>query len=322
MSGYYTRMRIVVLGAGGARKTETSIVRAARSLGHACRLVNTVWLSRYLPPLSSRVAAYLTDEFEPDLIILTRHAIDLGQPVITALVQRRPAVFWYFDLEPTEKVVALGRLTNRMFVTCFGQIETYQRAGVSDVKFLPQGVDPVIDVPAQRARHQYRCDTSFVGSGHSRHRYDVLRAVARVSRLQIRGVGWDDAPPELPIAGGPVHGPRLAEVVCGASISLGANAHPSLDTYRASASNRMWKIFGCGGFYLGRHVEDIDQFAADGIHCSWYRDPTHAAELTEHYLSHSDERERIAQSGRAHALAHHTYAHRLALLLDGKGYPL
>jgi hypothetical protein len=231
-------------------------------------------------------------------------------------------VFWYFDLEPTDKVVALARLTQRMFVTCFGQIETYQRAGVAEVKFLPQGVDPTVDAPASSVRPQYRCDTSFVGSGHSRHRYDVLRAVARVSRLQIRGSGWDDAPAELPIAGGPVHGRKLAEVVRGASISLGANAHPSLDLYRASASNRMWRVFGCGGFYLGRHVEDIERFATDGVHCAWYRDATHAAELTEHYLGHSDERERIARTGRAHALAHHTYAHRLTLLLDGQGYPL
>jgi spore maturation protein CgeB len=84
----------------------------------------------------------------------------------------------------------------------------------------------------------------------------------------------------------------------------------------------MWRVFGCGGFYLGRHVEDIERFATDGVHCAWYRDATHAAELTEHYLGHSDERERIARTGRAHALAHHTYAHRLTLLLDGQGYPL
>jgi spore maturation protein CgeB len=84
----------------------------------------------------------------------------------------------------------------------------------------------------------------------------------------------------------------------------------------------MWKVLGCGGFYLGRRVEDIESFAKDGVHCAWYRDEAHAADLTRDYLSQPETRDRIARAGRAHALRHHTYAHRIALLLDGKGYPL
>ncbi len=69
-------------------------------------------------------------------------------------------------------------------------------------------------------------------------------------------------------------------------------------------------------------MDDIESFAKDGVHCAWYRDEAHAAELTRHYLAQPDVRNRIAQLGRAHALAHHTYAHRLVLLLEGRGYPL
>jgi spore maturation protein CgeB len=134
--------------------------------------------------------------------------------------------------------------------------------------------------------------------------------------------GWDRAPADLPVAGGPVHGQRLAQVIRGAAISLGASSFPGQDAERFSASNRMWKILGCGGFYLGRHVNGIESFAADAQHCAWYRDTRHAAELVRHYLSHPEERERIAGAGHAHALAAHTYAHRLELLLSGKNYPL
>jgi spore maturation protein CgeB len=124
------------------------------------------------------------------------------------------------------------------------------------------------------------------------------------------------------VVGGPVYGTRFARVVYGAAISLGASALPEQDADRASASNRMWKILGCGGFYLGRHIEGIEAFAADGLHCVWYRDSAEAAEMTRHYLAHPEERARIALAGRAHALMHHTYAHRLPLLLEGKEYPL
>jgi spore maturation protein CgeB len=315
-------MRIAVLGAGGDHKTEASIVSAAHSLGHDSRLVNVVGWRRYAGPVAGRMVRYLTDAFEPDFVLLTRHTIELGDAAVRGLVRGRPAAFWYFDFEPKEIVVRLGRLVGRMYVTCLGQVDAYRAAGVDQVDFLPQGFDPERDAPATSAPREYQCDTSFVGSGHSRHRDNVLRAVAAVSRLQIRGPGWSGAPSDLPVAGGPVHGNRLAQVIRGAAISLGASASPQLDTERFSASNRMWRILGCGGFYLGRHVEGIENFAADAQHCAWYRDAGHAADLTGHYLAHPEERERIAREGRSHALAHHTYAHRLALLLEGKGYPL
>jgi len=315
-------MRIVVLGAGGARKTEASIVRAARSLGHACRLVDVIGWSRRVPPLSHRISSYLTDEFQPDFLILTRHAIRLGELTLRAMLRGREAVFWYFDPQPERDVLALGRMVGRMCITYLAQIEFYRKAGIDRLEFLPQAVDPARDIPADFALPWERCDTSFVGSGQYPYRHTVLSAVASVSQLHIRGPGWKNAPSTLPVVGGPVHGRRLARVIRGAAISLGASAHPEQDADRASASNRMWKILGCGGFYLGKYVRDIECFAADGVHCAWYRDPSHAAELTRHYLTHPEERARIARAGRAHALANHTYAHRLTLLLQGTGYPL
>jgi spore maturation protein CgeB len=315
-------MRVAVLGAGGVHKTEASIVRAARALGHACRLVDVVGWSRYGGPLSSRAIRYLTDAFEPDFVLLTRHAILAGESALRAVLRGRDRAFWYFDLPPTERVVALGRLAERMYVTSFSQVAVLRAAGIPWAGFLPQGVDPEQDAPATTARPGDRCDASFVGSGQYPHRWAVLRAVAAAGRLQIRGPSWERAPRDLPVAGGPVRGRRLAQVIRGAAISLGANAHAAQDAARASASNRMWKVLGCGGFYLGPWVEDIEQLAAGGRHCAWYRSPGDAADQVRHYLASPDDRHRIAEAGRAHALAHHTYARRLELLLGGREYDL
>ncbi len=315
-------MRIVVLGAGGKHKTEASIARAARALGHQCRLVNVVGWLRYAGGWGGRWACHLTESFEPDFLLVTRHAIELEESTLKALLRDRPAAFWYFDYEPKEKVLALGRLVGRMYVTCLGRIESYRSAGIPEVKFLPQGVDPEQDRPAASAPPAFHCDASFVGSGQSAHRYEVLRAVARVSTLQIRGPGWSSAPRDLPIAGGPVHGRRLARVIRGAAVSLGVNTYPAQDAEQFSVSNRMWRVMGCGGFYLGRRVAGIEQFAIGGRHCDWYSSSEQAAELVRHYVSRPDERERLAEAGRRHVLDHHTYAHRLALLLAGDEYPL
>lgn len=315
-------MRIVVLGAGGAHKTEASIVRAAQALGHACRLVNAVTWTRYAGPLARRAIRYATESFEPDFVVLTRHAILAGEPELRAMLRGRGAAFWYFDPQPKPQVLALGRVVGRMYITYLAQLDYYRAAGIPEVRFLPQGVDPERDRPAASAPAGFVCDASFVGSGQYPHRYPVLRAVAAVCHLQLRGPGWDRAPADLPVAGGPVHGRRLNQVIFGASISLGASAHPEQDADRASASNRMWKVMGAGGFYLGPHVRDIDAFALHGRHCAWFRSPADAAEQARHYLSRPEERRGIAQAGRAHALAHHTYAQRLELLLSGRSYEL
>jgi spore maturation protein CgeB len=315
-------MRIVVLGAGGDHKTEASIVRAARALGHQCRLVNTVSWRRYAGSWSARWVRYLSDSFEPDFLLITRHAMELGEDTVQRILRGRTSVFWYFDYEPKEKVLALGRLTGRMYVTCLGQVEGYRRAGIDLVRFLPQGVDPERDRPARTAPSDYQCDASFVGSGTAQHRYPVLRAVAAAVRLQIRGPGWSHAPDDLPVMGGPVHGRRLAQVIRGAAVSLGINAHPAQDREPFSVSNRIWKVMGCAGFYLGRRVEGSENFAIGGQHCAWYSTAGEAAELVHHYLASPEERTRIAQAGHAHALSHHTYAHRLKLLLADEEYPL
>jgi hypothetical protein len=315
-------MRIVVIGAGGSHKTEAAIVRALRGMGHRCRMVNVVGWARYAGALAGRVVRYLGEAFEPDFVLLTRHAILAGEPALRGLLRGREAAFWYFDLQPKPPVLALGRLAGRMYITCRPQVEDYRAMGIEEVRFLPQGVDPAVDYPVGSAPAAYSCDASFVGSGQYPYRHALLRSVASVCRLQIRGPSWHQAPGDLPVVGGPVHGLRFRQVIHGAAISLGASAHPEQHTDRASASNRMWKIMGCGGFYLGPYVQDIEHLAADRRHCAWYHSITDAVDQVQHYLREPGERRRIAEQGRAHALAHHTYAHRLELLLANRGYEL
>lgn len=315
-------MRVALLGAGGAHKTEAAIVRAVRQLGHRCRMINVVGWHRYAGPLAGRTVRWLAESFEPDFVLLTRHAILTGEAHLRGLLRGRRAAFWYFDAQPRPQVEALGRLVGQMYLTYLAQLDHYRSAGIPVVRFLPQGVDPARDFPEPSTPPAFACEASFVGSGHYPYRYPVLRAVAGVGRLQIRGPGWRGAPPDLPVVGGPVHGRALRQVIGAAALSLGASAKPEQDADRASASNRMWKVLGCGGFYLGAYVADIETFAADGRHCAWYRTPADAAERVRHYLAHPAERRQIAEAGRAHALRHHTYAHRVELLLSGGEYQL
>lgn len=316
-------MRVVVLGAGGAHRAEASIARAVRTLGHPCRRVNVVGWRRYLKGLARPLVRNLVESFEPEALIVTRHAIQLGEATVRELARGRRAAFWYFDLadRPLADVVALGRSVDAMFVTYPSQVEQYRAAGVGAVLHLPQGVDPAIDHPVRRSPRRYGCDVAFVGSGQYPYRHDLLRAVAAACRLQIRGPGWHGAPPDLPVRGGRVRARAFSQIVHAAAISLGAHAVPEQAREGGGgASNRMWRVLGCGGFYLGAYVDGIEAFARGGEHCAWYRDAEEAVALVRRYLADPAARARIARAGRGHALAYHTYAHRVALLLQGRGY--
>jgi hypothetical protein len=161
-------MRVVVVGAGGARKTEASIARAARKLGHDCRLVNAVTWTRYAGPFAPRAIRYAVESYDPDFVVLTRHAILAGEAELRALLRGRRAAFWYFDLPPKPAVLALARLVGSLYVTSPGQVQYYRASGVAEVRFLPQGVDPVRDRPARSAP---RAGSRFAAlAGRERHR--------------------------------------------------------------------------------------------------------------------------------------------------------
>lgn len=314
-------MRLVILGPGGVRNAESGIARAARSLGHEVRLIDVVRWRRRLGPFAPPLIERLATSFSPDVILASGYAWHLGEGRLRRLFRGRRSVMWFHDPQPHPTTIDLARLVDEFYLTYHGKLDLYRQAGVSVVRFLPPGLDPELDRPGT-PRDEYKCDVSFTGSGHYPYRWTILRTIAGVAKLQIRGLGWEGAPPDLPVAGGPVYGSRLADVIASAAITLGADALPSQTSDFASASDRMWKVFGCGGFYLGAYVPGIEHFATDGVHCAWYRSPEEAIAKVRMALADPVARQRVGAAGRAHALAHHSYANRVELLLAGREYPL
>lgn len=314
-------LRVLIIGAGGHHRTEASILRAIRSLGHDGRLIDVLAWDRRLGATGRAAARRLATRYRPDAVILTRHAHRLGGEFVERLMEGRVGGFWYFDFAPAlpPAVMMLARAAGTLYLTCRSQVEVYRAAGVPRVRFLPQGVDPDLDTPIAAAPPEFHCDLAFVGSGQYRYRHELLQRLAAVGTLHIRGQYWD-ATGGLPVVGGPVHGRRFAAVVRGAAISVGAHASAQQACQEACASNRMWKVMGCGGLFLGPWMPGIDEFARHGEHCLWYENTDRAVSLAREYLARPDQRAALAAAGRAHALSEHTYAHRVRLLLDDRGW--
>lgn len=276
-------------------------------------------LSRRLGAIGRGIVKRRLERFQPDFIICTRHAWQLGAEKLRALFDGRRSAFWYFDFEPQPGVVDLARLCDEVYITCASQAEKWRGWVSHEVHFLPQGVDPDVDRPGID-RPEFRCDVSFVGSGQYPFRWPLLQRIAAHHDLQVRGPGWQDAPGDIPIAGGEIRLDHFNDVAASSRVSLGANATAEQDSGLASASNRMWKLFGCGAAYLGPWVPGIDRWARDGEHCRWYHDTDEALSILDELLCDNEGRQAMARRGHEHALTHHCYHHRLELLLAGKGY--
>ncbi|MCA9761869.1 MAG: glycosyltransferase [Gemmatimonadetes bacterium] len=304
-----------------SHRTEDALVRAARRLGHRAEGFDVLRWHRRLGTVGASHVARRLEAFHPDIVLCTRHAVRLGTDRLATLCRDRRVILWFFDTQPQPGVLELARACDEVYLTYAGLVATWREAGITSARFLPQGVDPDLDRPGT-AQPALACDISFVGSGQYPYRWPLLERLAAAHDLQVRGPGWDAAPAGIPVVGGEVRGPALADIITSARISLGAHAVPEQAGEYASASNRMWKILGAGGAYLGAWVPGIEHFAGDREHCRWYRSVEEALDACAELLADPDERRAMAERGRAHALAHHSYDRRLALLLEGSDYPL
>ena len=75
-------------------------------------------------------------------------------------------------------------------------------------------------------------------------------------------------------------------------------------------------VLAFGAFQLVDDRPGVREWFRNGEHLVIYRDRDHLRELVRYYLAHDDERRQIADAGRAHALAHHTYDQRMARFVE------
>ena len=284
-------------------------------LGLEAKVFDVLGATRRLKWMAGPVLERSISAFAPDVIICTRHAARLGTDRLARILRGRASMCWYFDLPGHDGVEDVARLCDVMYVT--SQKSWWKARGIPVVRFLPQGFDPLTEAPPQQIRAADICEVSFVGSGQYPLRWPLLRRVAEECDLQIRGPGWPQGDSTLPVRGGRVLGHRFAQVIGAAAISLGALALPTSDDDVAAASNRMWKVMGCGGAYLGAWVPGIDALARDHDHCRWYRNVEESVDIIHQLLSDPEERRALAARGREHALRHHTYDARLRTMFSG-----
>jgi hypothetical protein len=124
--------------------------------------------------------------------------------------------------------------------------------------------------------------------------------------------------------GGPgrsMRGRALRDLYASTKVNVGDSCLVGAATHYLS--DRIPETLGRGGFLLHPHVEGVTDgtLYTDGEHLVTWQlgDWADLREKIDYYVAHDDERRQIAQQGRAHVLAEHTYTVRLDQLLTDLG---
>lgn len=177
------------------------------------------------------------------------------------------------------------------------------------------GFDPAVFGPPT-VEPEYDC---FFGGGdsvapnrpngkfpRSRFRHDLIFEVNRHRKLLLLGGGtWRKN--GLPARPGVTDGLGYFREMQRARIVLG--------TYHDDLERRYSKrtVYGgaSGRLFMTRYIPKMEMDFKNHENIVWFRSVDEGLELIDHYMSHDDEREKVAAQTRAHFVAYHDWAARL-----------
>lgn len=272
-----------------------------------------------LPRLDAAALATLIERVQPDVILVIGFIYKFFPPAtLRHLAERHKArlllydtdscnlysrrrEFIYFieqELPVYDRILSFSKVTTRFFRDTRGL----------DAVHMPFGAKPIAlgNIPKT-------IDVLFVGSGDLR-RIFLLEAIR--DHVTVRGNRWQRNAPLISaqlkarIDDRPVWGRELHTLLASAKIVLNITR---TDFYGAETgvNLRIFEALAAGCFLLTDHCPEVGEIFAPGVELETFHSSEELVDKVRYYLSHDQERERIAQAGRLSALQKHTWLARL-----------
>lgn len=194
----------------------------------------------------------------------------------------------------------------------------YKEAGATNIGYWNDGYDigteKKMDLPKTD-------DVIFLGSNYLQinnylenyqFRYNLMKQIDDKFNLTVYGKGWDGF--KKPRAW--VHTGHKTEAVNRAKITVGVTAVDNAYLYLSWP--RVFQTMACGTLHLTQYVPGLEKIFTNRKHIVWFRTVSECLELIDYYLKHDDEREAIAEAGRALVVENHSYDNRIRGIADRK----
>jgi spore maturation protein CgeB len=270
--------------------------------------------------LSALLYKYKVDEllvrqiknYNPDIINID-FAKFLDAETIVRMRQANSGAFfigWDVDLWPElhkNRIEAAAQLD--MVLTTYDGLgqQTLKNAGARCV-FMPNICDPDIE-HRYDVSDEWKTGILFTGKLEHKHyptddiRYELLERLYKMKNCSLYGCFGHPL----------IHGMQYLYAISGARIGLSINAANDIRLYH---SDRFYHYLACGTFVLAKRVPDTDLLFQDKVHLRYFDTVEEFFDLANWYLTHQDERIKIANAGMEHAHAEFNCQKMAKYILD------
>jgi hypothetical protein len=273
--------------------------------------------------LRNRRLLRFAERFAPDVIIVPGdNRVILPETLATLKKRHNAALIYACGTSPIVFSQSIERaaapLYDLVIANDLYHAMQWRELGTPRVEVLPlSAIDPNFHRPyaltPEEAR-AYTCEVGVVGTLIPSRLYSERVAALEALRDFDLGI-WSvhDVPPSLKrYYRGAALGEKMLRITGAAKIVV--NAHGNF--MRWGGNMRLFEACGVGAFQIADERPGVREWFTVGEHLVTFRDPQLLRELVAYYLAHEDERAQIADAGRAHVHAHHTYAQRMARLMN------
>jgi len=247
---------------------------------------------------------------KPDLLLVLK-GLEVSTEVIEyAKRQGIKTACWIYDatlngvpLHECKQYIEQMKHYDTFYTYCDNVDELFE-AGLTNVKFLAEGYDPVRNgeqIINYYLEKKFGSDILFIGSMDNIHpcREDFLeRVIDEGFELKIYGEIKKKISPKI-------HSKHQKVALINEFHSYASQASKiclgGLDSdfmTKRSHSARVYRTLACGGFYLCRRTAEIEKDFTIGVHLDVFDTPDEMVEKIVYYLNHPEERKRIADAGK------------------------
>lgn len=197
------------------------------------------------------------------------------------------------------------RLYHVFFTTKSYGVKELEALGLPRVVFVGNAYDSNTHRPmkiSEEEKKQFGGPVGFIGDFEIERAQFMYYLAQHGISVRIWGPNWDRkcrlSHPNMRIEGKPLWGDDYAKAICSFVINLVflRKANRDLQTQRSI------EIPACGAFMLAERTDEHLELFEEGKEAEFFSTKKELLEKVSYYLSHSEEREQIAQAGRERCL--------------------
>jgi spore maturation protein CgeB len=265
--------------------------------------------------------------YRPELLLVFKGTFVLASTLQTLRARGVRCLCFYPDVSTRTHgryLPAALPVYDHVFTTKRFGIADLHALGVPRATVLHHAFDPDLHRPVELTaddRARYGCDVSFIGtwSPKKERLLAALRRALPAIALRVWGAQWNRARAtelEQVVAGHTVDGEEYVRAIRCSTINLAL-----LSERRPGASegdqitSRTFHIPAAGGFMLHERTDELRSLLEENRQVACFDGEKELVESVRHWLSHPDERQRIADAGMAAVRAAHSWDQRIAEIL-------